>query len=263
MKHEVKVWYFPRSLFHSRTRLMIYQSVLIMDHELKVSHLLVFIYIFVCVLLLLSLLQAVLPCLIDLLSVLEKPFGPPGSLRGPRRHDCVLRLVLTHMEMEHKLALRRIYADNLLLFVEKWVPCCSINLNPVAFISLSRSLEHLLEVLVPFTEVHFVLILQDGNRHRSAPEEAGEGDSGISGGLGRAGRESQAQRAGGFREDDTGCLAKVLSHKILLTSFLQKNFYSSCLNSTVMSVYKQNETPITSASNLHRASSTSSSNTVQ
>lgn len=72
----------------------------------------------VCVVVVL-LLQVVLPCLIDLLSVLEKPLGHAGLPRTPNRYDSVLRLILTHMEMEHKLALRRIYASNLLLFVEK------------------------------------------------------------------------------------------------------------------------------------------------
>ncbi|XP_062854745.1 TELO2-interacting protein 2 [Trichomycterus rosablanca] len=65
------------------------------------------------------LIQVVLPCLIDLLSVLEKPLSHTGLPRKPNRFDVVLRLVLTHMEMEHKVALRRIYASNLLLFIEK------------------------------------------------------------------------------------------------------------------------------------------------
>ncbi|XP_076846478.1 TELO2-interacting protein 2 isoform X3 [Brachyhypopomus gauderio] len=48
------------------------------------------------------LIQVVLPCLIDLLPVLEKPLTHTGLPRKPNRFDEVVRLVLTHMEMEHK-----------------------------------------------------------------------------------------------------------------------------------------------------------------
>ncbi|XP_015250752.1 PREDICTED: TELO2-interacting protein 2 [Cyprinodon variegatus] len=62
--------------------------------------------------------QLALSCLLDLLPVLEKP--PSSSCRTkPCRHDDVLRLVLTHMEAEHKVALRRVYASALPLFVER------------------------------------------------------------------------------------------------------------------------------------------------
>ncbi|KAF7694890.1 TELO2-interacting protein 2 [Silurus meridionalis] len=84
------------------------------------------------------LIQVVLPCLIDLLSVLEKPQGPK---RTPNRYDSVLRLILTHMEMEHKLALRRIYASNLLPFVEKMG------------IGIARHLKRLERVIVGYLEV--------------------------------------------------------------------------------------------------------------
>uniref|UniRef100_UPI003AAB848C TELO2-interacting protein 2 n=1 Tax=Centroberyx gerrardi TaxID=166262 RepID=UPI003AAB848C len=62
----------------------------------------------------------VLSCLLDLLLVLEKP---PSSLasppRRPGRHDDVLRLLLTHMEAEHKVVLRRVYASALPQYIER------------------------------------------------------------------------------------------------------------------------------------------------
>ncbi|XP_054895940.1 TELO2-interacting protein 2 isoform X2 [Poeciliopsis prolifica] len=62
--------------------------------------------------------QLVLSCLLDLLLVLEKP--PSSDCRKkPCRHDDVLRLVLTHMEAEQKVALRRVYASALPLYVER------------------------------------------------------------------------------------------------------------------------------------------------
>uniref|UniRef100_A0A3Q2SZS5 TELO2-interacting protein 2 n=1 Tax=Fundulus heteroclitus TaxID=8078 RepID=A0A3Q2SZS5_FUNHE len=63
----------------------------------------------------------VLSCLLDLLLVLEKPpsSSSSSSSRKPCRHDDVLRLVLTHMEAEHKVALRRVYASALPLYVER------------------------------------------------------------------------------------------------------------------------------------------------
>ncbi|XP_040012394.1 uncharacterized protein tti2 isoform X2 [Xiphias gladius] len=52
-----------------------------------------------------AVIQPVLSCLLDLLLVLEKPpssLAPSSARRKPCRHDDVLRLVLTHMEAEHK-----------------------------------------------------------------------------------------------------------------------------------------------------------------
>lgn len=66
--------------------------------------------------------QPVLLCLLDLLLVLEKPpsaLTPSSAQRKPCRHDDVLRLVLTHMEAEHKVALRRVYSSTLPLFVDR------------------------------------------------------------------------------------------------------------------------------------------------
>lgn len=67
-------------------------------------------------------LQPVLSALLDLLLVLEKPpssLAPSTSRRKPCRHDDVLRLVLTHMEAEHKVALRRVYASALPLYIHR------------------------------------------------------------------------------------------------------------------------------------------------
>ncbi|KAM9360860.1 TELO2-interacting protein 2 [Symphorus nematophorus] len=69
-----------------------------------------------------AVIQSVLSCLLDLLVVLETPpssLSPSSSRRKPCRHDDVLRLVLTHMEAEHKVALRRVYASALPAFVDR------------------------------------------------------------------------------------------------------------------------------------------------
>ncbi|TRY96877.1 hypothetical protein DNTS_015422 [Danionella cerebrum] len=60
--------------------------------------------------------QVVLPCLIDLLSVIENPASVP---RTSKHFDQVFRHILTYMEMEHKLDLRRVYAENLVVLVER------------------------------------------------------------------------------------------------------------------------------------------------
>ncbi|KAK2838187.1 hypothetical protein Q5P01_015399 [Channa striata] len=66
--------------------------------------------------------QLVLRCLLDLLLVFEKPPSlptPSSTRRKTYRHDVVLRLVLTHMEPEHKVALRRVYASALPLYIDR------------------------------------------------------------------------------------------------------------------------------------------------
>uniref|UniRef100_A0AAR2JHK6 TELO2 interacting protein 2 n=1 Tax=Pygocentrus nattereri TaxID=42514 RepID=A0AAR2JHK6_PYGNA len=89
------------------------------------------------------LIQVVLPCLIDLVPVLEKPLVHtlPALPQKPSRFDGVLRLILTHMEMEHKLVLRRIYASNLLLLIDKMG------------IGIARHLKRLERVVVGYLEV--------------------------------------------------------------------------------------------------------------
>ncbi|XP_070760308.1 TELO2-interacting protein 2 [Enoplosus armatus] len=69
-----------------------------------------------------AVIQPVLSCLLDLLLVLEKPpssLAPSSSRRKPCRHDDVLRLVLTHMEAEHKVALRHVYASALPPYIDR------------------------------------------------------------------------------------------------------------------------------------------------
>lgn len=67
--------------------------------------------------------QAVLLCLLDLFPVLEKALHWKGDVAQPRtRCDETLQLILTHMEPEHRLLLRRTYARNLPAFVRRRVP---------------------------------------------------------------------------------------------------------------------------------------------
>ncbi|NXC01828.1 TTI2 protein, partial [Orthonyx spaldingii] len=65
------------------------------------------------------LIQAVLLCLLDLLPVLERSQRHQGHGRATSPWDQVLQLVLTHMEAEHRLALRRVYAGTLPAFVSR------------------------------------------------------------------------------------------------------------------------------------------------
>ncbi|XP_065802661.1 TELO2-interacting protein 2 isoform X2 [Muntiacus reevesi] len=66
------------------------------------------------------LVQAVLLCLLDLFPVLEKALHWKGDGARPTTHcDEVLQLILTHMEPEHRLLLRRTYARNLAAFVKR------------------------------------------------------------------------------------------------------------------------------------------------
>ncbi|XP_010161579.1 TELO2-interacting protein 2, partial [Antrostomus carolinensis] len=65
------------------------------------------------------LIQAVLLCLLDLLPILERAQRQQQETRPTARCDEVLQLVLTHMEAEHRLALRRVYARTLPAFVQR------------------------------------------------------------------------------------------------------------------------------------------------
>lgn len=59
-------------------------------------------------------------CLLDLLPVLERAqHRQQQQPRAPSRSDEVLQLLLTHMEAEHRLALRRLYARSLPAFVQR------------------------------------------------------------------------------------------------------------------------------------------------
>lgn len=88
-----------------------------------------------------SLMQVVLPCLLELMGVIEKPPAHAGLQRKANRFDDVLRLILTYMEMEHKLDLRRVYASNLVLFIERMG------------VLIIRHLKRLEKVIVGYLEV--------------------------------------------------------------------------------------------------------------
>ena len=63
--------------------------------------------------------QAVLLCLLDLLPILERAWRQQKQARPAAPCDEGLQLVLTHMEAEHRLALRRVYAGTLPTFVRR------------------------------------------------------------------------------------------------------------------------------------------------
>ncbi|XP_014747898.1 PREDICTED: TELO2-interacting protein 2 [Sturnus vulgaris] len=65
------------------------------------------------------LIQAVLLCLLDLLPILQRCQRHQGQGRAVSPWDQVLQLVLTHMEAEYGLALRRVYAGTLPAFVTR------------------------------------------------------------------------------------------------------------------------------------------------
>lgn len=88
--------------------------------------------------------QVVLSCLMDLLLVLEKPpssVSPAPSGRAVSHHDAVLRLVLTQMEAENKVALRRVYAAALPPLIDR----CGI--------AVCRHMKRLGRVLLGYMEV--------------------------------------------------------------------------------------------------------------
>ncbi|XP_023577795.1 TELO2-interacting protein 2 [Octodon degus] len=89
------------------------------------------------------LIEAVLLCLLDLFPVLEKAQHWTGDAARPTTHcDEVLQLILTHMEAEHRLLLRRTYARNLPTFVGR-----------LGILSV-RHLKRLERVIVGYLEVY-------------------------------------------------------------------------------------------------------------
>ncbi|XP_047237635.1 TELO2-interacting protein 2 isoform X2 [Girardinichthys multiradiatus] len=101
-----------------------------------------------------AVIQLVLSCLLDLLLILEKP-PSSTSHRKPCRHDDVLRLFLTHMEVEHKVALRRVYASALPLYVERMGVAVCRHLQRVERVVLGY-----LEVRDPPEETNRLMILE-------------------------------------------------------------------------------------------------------
>ncbi|XP_054630592.1 TELO2-interacting protein 2 [Dunckerocampus dactyliophorus] len=86
--------------------------------------------------------QRVLECMLDLLLVLEKPPSSAGThRRKPSRHDDVLRLLLTHMEGEHKVLLRRVYASVLPAYLNRMG------------VAVCRHLRRLERILIGYLEI--------------------------------------------------------------------------------------------------------------
>lgn len=90
-----------------------------------------------------DLIQVVLSCLLDLLPVLERFSQVTRDPDQRHQHtNDVLQLILTHMEMEHKILLRRVYANHLPAFVER------------LGIGVARHLKRLERVVVGYLEVY-------------------------------------------------------------------------------------------------------------
>ncbi|XP_063787904.1 TELO2-interacting protein 2 [Pseudophryne corroboree] len=88
--------------------------------------------------------EVALPCLLDLFPVLQKPPPAVGAYQKDAENpsDQVLQLVLTHMEMEHKIVMRRLYARNL--------PALQERLG----VRVVRHMKRLLRVIVSYLEVY-------------------------------------------------------------------------------------------------------------
>uniref|UniRef100_A0A8C0AQQ5 TELO2 interacting protein 2 n=1 Tax=Buteo japonicus TaxID=224669 RepID=A0A8C0AQQ5_9AVES len=84
---------------------------------------------------------AVLLCLLDLVPILERAQRQQKQTRPTTPCDEVLQLVLTHMEAEHRLALRRVYARTLPAFVQR------------LGILIARHLKRLERVILGYLEV--------------------------------------------------------------------------------------------------------------
>uniref|UniRef100_A0A7N4PJD7 TELO2 interacting protein 2 n=1 Tax=Sarcophilus harrisii TaxID=9305 RepID=A0A7N4PJD7_SARHA len=86
---------------------------------------------------------AVLECLLDLFPVLERPLQWKATEpRSSGPCDDVLQLILTHMEPEYRLLLRRTYARNLSAFIER------------LGILTVRHLKRLEQVIIGYLEVY-------------------------------------------------------------------------------------------------------------
>ncbi|XP_073413229.1 TELO2-interacting protein 2 [Dendrobates tinctorius] len=87
--------------------------------------------------------EVVLPCLLDIFPVLHKPPPAVGAYRkdGENPPDQIMQMLLTHMEMEHRIALRRLYARSLPALQER-----------LGF-RIARHMKRLLRVIVGYLEV--------------------------------------------------------------------------------------------------------------
>ncbi|KAG8574116.1 hypothetical protein GDO81_009054 [Engystomops pustulosus] len=91
-----------------------------------------------------DLIEVVLPCLLDLFPILHKPPPALGAYKKDAEDpaDQVMQLLLTHMEMEHRINLRRLYARTLPAFQER------------LGVGIVRHLKRLLQVIVGYLEVY-------------------------------------------------------------------------------------------------------------
>ncbi|XP_073510163.1 TELO2-interacting protein 2 [Phyllobates terribilis] len=87
--------------------------------------------------------EVVLPCLLDIFPVLHKPPPPVGAYHKDVENppDQIMQMLLTHMEVEHKIVLRRLYARSL--------PALQERLG----IRIARHMKRLLRVIVWYLEV--------------------------------------------------------------------------------------------------------------
>ncbi|KAM3924244.1 TELO2-interacting protein 2 [Leptodactylus fuscus] len=90
-----------------------------------------------------EIIEVLLPCLMNLFPILHKPPPSIGAYQKDKENpaDQVLELVLTHMEMEHKIVLRRLYAHNLPALQDR-----------IGF-RITRHMKRLLRVIVGYLEV--------------------------------------------------------------------------------------------------------------
>ncbi|XP_053574017.1 TELO2-interacting protein 2 isoform X2 [Bombina bombina] len=88
--------------------------------------------------------EVVFPCLLDLFPVLQKSPSTIGRYKkeADNPSDEILQLVLIHMEMEHKIVLRRLYARYLPVLVERLGA------------RVARHMKRLLRVIVGYLEVY-------------------------------------------------------------------------------------------------------------
>ncbi|KAM4036313.1 TELO2-interacting protein 2 isoform 2-T2 [Anomaloglossus baeobatrachus] len=87
--------------------------------------------------------EVVLDCLLDIFPVLHKPPPAVGAYHkdGENPPDQVMQIVLTNMEMEHRIVLRRLYAQKLLLLLKSLQ------------VGIIRHMKRLLRVIVGYLEV--------------------------------------------------------------------------------------------------------------
>ncbi|XP_072022926.1 TELO2-interacting protein 2-like [Amphiura filiformis] len=89
-----------------------------------------------------SVLEALYPCLVAILGVVERCPQKANEFRKPTRYDTAFQTILSNMEHEQKLVLRRVHAKCLAEFIDKMG------------ITVLRHMKRLLRVLVNYLEVY-------------------------------------------------------------------------------------------------------------